>query len=156
MGNNSKKEPGNVLARNRKAFHDYFILETYEAGVELKGTEVKSCRAGNISAADAYAKIENGQIFLLNVHISPYENGNRFNHEPKRARRLLLHKREILKLNSLLREKGHTLVPLKFYLKRGRVKVEIGIGKGKNHGDKRDTLRKRQDDLDARRALGKK
>jgi SsrA-binding protein len=148
-----KKKSANSLVRNRKAFHDFTILETLEAGIELRGTEVKSCRGGHITLADCYAKVENGQIYLHNVHINPYDHGNQFNHEPRRVRRLLLHKVEIRKLNAQIREKGHTIVPLSFYLKHGKVKVGLGIAKGKTHSDKRDTLRKRQDDMDARRAI---
>ncbi len=149
----NKKNKDSFLTKNRKAFHDFHILETYEAGLELKGTEVKSCRAGSISLADSYARVDKGEAFLFNVHIAPYEHGNRFNHDPLRPRRLLLHKREILKMVSLVREKGNSIVPLKFYLKRGKVKVELGIAKGKTHFDKRDTLRKRQDDLESRRIM---
>jgi SsrA-binding protein len=155
MSKKSKGKKDNALVKNRKAFHDYHILESYEAGLELKGTEVKSCRASSISLADSYVKIENGEAFLFNVHIAVYDHGNRFNHDPKRVRRLLLHKNEILKLSQLIKEKGNTIVPLKFYMKRGKVKVEIGVAKGKSHSDKRDTLRKKQDDLEARRAMAR-
>jgi SsrA-binding protein len=150
-----KKTNANTLVKNRKAYHDFTILDKIEAGIELRGTEVKSCRAGNITMVDAYAKIEKGEVYMNNVHISPYDHGNRFNHEPKRSRKLLLHKAEIRKLNFQIREKGNTLVPLSFYLKNGKVKVCIGIAKGKTHSDKRDTLRKRQDDMDARRAISR-
>lgn len=153
--NSDKKDGGSVLARNRKAFHDYEILDTLEAGIELRGTEVKSCRNGGISPVDAFVRIEKGEAILYSLNIAPYDFGNRFNHEPRRSRRLLLHKSEILKLSGKIREKGLTIVPLKFYLKKGRVKVEIGVARGKSYGDKRETLRKKQDDLDARRAIGK-
>lgn len=151
-----KSNPGNILLKNKKAFHDYNIFETYEAGVELKGTEVKSCRARNLSLADSFVKIENGEAVLFNVHISPYEYGNQFNHNPKRPRKLLLHKNEILKLAGKVKEKGNTIIPLKFYLKRGRIKVEIAIAKGKTHGDKRHSLREKQDNLEARKAIAAK
>jgi SsrA-binding protein len=147
------KKKDNILAQNKKAFHDYMILERYEAGIELKGTEVKSCRGNNISLADSYARVERGELFLFNVHIAPYDHGNIHNHESKRPRKLLMHKREILKLNQQIREKGNTIVPLKFYLKNGRVKVEIGIGKGKDKGDKRNSLRTKQDNMTMKRAM---
>lgn len=144
---------GDDLAKNKKAFHQYHILETFESGIELKGTEVKSCREHSISMADSYVKIENGEAWLLNVNIATYKYGNQFNHEPMRVRKLLLHKREILKLSQSINEKGNTIVPLKFYLNRGKVKVQLGVAKGKTHADKRETLKKRQDDMDARRAI---
>jgi len=149
--NNSEKEA--ALASNKKASHDYHILETIECGLELTGTEVKSCRTRQITLADSYAKIDKGEAWLLNVHIAPYDHGNRFNHNPKRERRLLLHKREILKLSQRIKENGATLIPLRFYLKKGRVKVMIGLAKGKTHGDKRESLRKKEDDRETRRAL---
>ncbi|NOY74735.1 MAG: SsrA-binding protein SmpB [Kiritimatiellaeota bacterium] len=150
----AKAKPG-LLVKNRKAFHEYAILESFEAGLELRGTEVKSCREKNITIADSYVRFDNGEAWLLNVNISPYTHGNQFNHDPKRERRLLLHKREIRKLTQLVKEKGLTVIPLDFHLTRGRVKVSIGVGKGKTQSDKRETLRKRQDDLDARRAMGR-
>lgn len=140
-----------VIARNRKAFHDYEILESFEAGIELCGTEVKSCRNHGAQLHDAYASVETGELFVYGLHISPYEMGNRFNHEPVRRRKLLMHKKEILKLFSRVREKGFALIPLKLYFKRGRVKVELGVARGKTFGDKRETLRKKQDALDMRR-----
>ncbi len=141
------------LAKNKKAFHDFSILDTLEAGIELKGTEVKSCRAKNITMSDSHVKIHGSEAFLYNVHIAPYECGNIHNHPPLRTRRLLLHRREIRKLTQALREKGCTIIPLKFYLKDGRVKVEIAVAKGKTHGDKRETLRRRQHDLETRKAV---
>jgi len=154
MGKNKKKyDNSNILATNKKAFHDFIVLEKYEAGISLTGTEVKSCRARNITMQDSYVRILHGQASLLNVHIAAYEQGNQFNHDTKRKRALLLHKREILKLNQQIREKGLTLIPLKFYLNKGLIKVEIGVCKGKSKGDKRDTLRERQDVKDARRAI---
>ncbi|MCF7791892.1 MAG: SsrA-binding protein SmpB [Victivallales bacterium] len=152
MKKNDKKNNNSIIV-NKKAFHDFQILERYEAGIELKGTEVKSCKERKISLADTYAKIKNEEIYIYNVHISPYEQGNRFNHDPRRVRKLLMHKKEILKLNQQIREKGNTIVPLKFYLKNGKIKVEIAVAKGKTHGDKRDTMRKKQDDLAMKRAI---
>jgi len=156
MAKPKKKKKGNddnVLANNRKARHDYNVLETYEAGIKLSGTEVKSCRTGQISLVDAYAQIDNGQIMLYHAHISPYDHGNMFNHEPRRLRVLLMHKSEILKLSQKTREAGFTLIPLKFYIKRGLVKVLIGLCKGKQEYDKRHTMREKQDKMDAKRAM---
>jgi len=150
MGDND-----NILIRNKKAFHDYQILESFEAGIELRGTEVKSCRQRNISLADTYVKIQEGEAFLLNAHISPYEHGNRFNHDPRRERRLLLRKREIRKLHQQTREKGCTIVPLRFYLKKGRVKVEVALAKGKTKGDKREDLKRKDDERTMRRAISR-
>ena len=148
-----RKDPqDNVIARNRKAFHDYQILESFETGIALSGTEVKSCRNKSVSLNEAYAKIERGQLTLMDMNIAPYVCGNIFNHEPVRPRKLLMKKKEILKLSSKTQEKGLTLIPLKLYLKRGIIKLELGVGKGKSHEDKRETLRKRQDDMDMRRA----
>ena len=146
-------EGDSTLARNRKAFHDYEIMSKVEAGIELQGTEVKSCRARNISLVDTYARIENGEVFLVGAHIAPYENGNRFNHEPRRRRRLLMHKKEILRLNQQIREKGLTVVPLSVYLSKNRVKVELAICRGKSTVDKRDSLRRKDDQMTMRRAV---
>jgi len=132
-----------ILATNRKAYHDYYILETYEAGIVLKGTEVKSAKQGRINLKDSYAKIENGEIYLINAHISPYTHGNVYNHDPKRTRKLLMHKREIMKLYGKVKEKGLTLIPLKAYIKNGKVKIELGLCKGKKKYDKRAEIRKR-------------
>ena len=145
-----------VIAQNRKARHDYEILESMEAGIELRGTEAKSCRLHSVQLQDAFARIENGELFAFGIHISPYAFGNRYNHEPARRRKLLMHKREILRLFSRVREKGCALIPLKMYMKSGRVKVELGVARGKTYEDKRETLKKRQDDLEARRNLGAK
>lgn len=152
MGKKKKSDPGS-LANNRKARHDFHITDNYEAGIVLTGTEVKSCRAHSITLSDAYVKIENDEAMLLNVHIAEYEHGNRYNHAPKRPRKLLLHRREILKLTQLTKEKGFTIIPLRFYLKRGKVKVDLGVAKGKQLFDKRESLKKRQDDMDSRRAM---
>ena len=143
-----------VIARNKKAYHDFEILESMETGIELRGTEVKSCRMRSVQLQDTFARVENGELFVFGLHISPYSHGNRFNHEAVRRRKLLMHKKEILKLFQRVREKGFSLIPLKMYLKQGRVKLELGVARGKTFGDKRETLKKRQDDLDARRHLG--
>ncbi len=154
MGKADKsKGQDNVVATNRKAFRDYFVLEKIEAGIELVGTEVKSIRAGHISLNEAFGKVENGQVFLHDVQIQPYEFGNRFNHDAKRVKRLLLHKREILKLNGNLITKGLTLVPLRMYLKNRRFKVELGLCKGKHTFDKRETIKRRTADREAQRVI---
>lgn len=139
MANKDKK----IISTNKKARHDYFIEEIYEAGIALVGTEVKSIRQGKINIKDGYAQVENGEVFLYNVHISPYERGNIFNKDPLRARKLLLHKNEIRKLIGYVQQKGYTLIPLSFYLKNGLVKVELGVGIGKKKYDKRQVLAKR-------------
>jgi SsrA-binding protein len=143
-----------IIADNRQARFLYEILERYEAGVELKGTEVKSIRAGKINLKDGYGLIRNGEAWLLNVHISPYEaSGQYFNHEAKRNRKLLLHRREISKLIGKVEQQGLTLVPLKMYFKNSRVKVELGLAKGKKIHDKRETIKKRQDQREISRAM---
>lgn len=142
-----------VLAENRKARHEYFIEETYEAGIALVGTEVKSCRLGRVSLQDSHARVENGEVFLYDVHISPYEAGNRFNHDPKRPRKLLLHKQEIMRLYGKVRERGYTLIPLKFYLKNGRVKVELALARGKKKYDKREDIKAREVRRELERAM---
>lgn len=148
-----KKQTNDALATNRKARHDYEVLETYEAGIELVGTEVKSCRAGHISLQEAYAQVENGQVWLYQMTIDPYTFGNRFNHDPRRDRRLLLHKAEIVKLTQQTAQKGLTLIPLRVYLKHGFVKVQLGLCKGKNVVDKRDTLKRKTADREMSRAI---
>lgn len=146
--------PTKILTDNRKARYLYEILDTYEAGIELKGTEVKSIRAGRSNLQDGYALLRDGEVWLINVHISPYENtGNFFNHDPRRTRKLLLHRKEINKLIGQVEQKGLTLVPLKMYLKRGRVKVMIGLARGKKLHDKRETIRRRDDARSMQRAL---
>jgi SsrA-binding protein len=150
------KEPrdaSGVLATNRKAFRDFHILEKIEAGVALRGTEVKSIRDGHLRIEEAYAHIENGQVEILQMTVQPYSHGNVHNHVPNRVRRLLLHKNEILRLQSKSAEKGLTLVPLKAYLKGGKVKIELALCKGKDTVDKRETLKKKSADLEARRAM---
>ncbi len=132
------------IAQNRRARHEYHILESHEAGIELVGTEVKSLRDGHITLKDSYADVENGEMFLIGVHINPYDKGNIYNHDPERVRKLLLHKHEIKKLGARVAEKGLTLIPLSVYFKQGRVKVEIGLCQGKHTVDKRDTIRERE------------
>ena len=149
-------QPIKIITNNRKARHDYHIDDTFEAGIALTGSEIKSIRAGQINLRDGYAAIRNGEVWLLNVHISPYKQASRQNHEPLRERKLLLHRREIDRLTSKLQEKGLTLVPLKLYLKNGRAKVELGLGRGKKSYDKRQTLRERDDRRQIDRAVGKR
>jgi SsrA-binding protein len=138
-----------TITNNRKARHDYHILETIEAGIELRGTEVKSLRAGRVNLKDGYVDVRDLEMYLVGVHISPYEEGNRFNHDPERPRRLLLHRREILKFGIKARDKGLTLVPLRMYFRGARVKVEIGLARGKKQYDKREAIANR----DAKRAV---
>lgn len=142
-----------VIATNKKAFHEYFILEKIEAGICLLGTEVKAIREGRLNLKDSYALVQSGETYLHNCHISPYSHGNRENHDPTRSRKLLLHLREIQKLIGKTQEKGLTLVPLRVYLKRGRVKVELGIARGKKLIDKRETERRKEADREARAAM---
>jgi SsrA-binding protein len=142
-----------LIATNKKAFHDYFILEKLEAGIALMGTEVKAIREGRLNLKDSYAMVKSGEIFLLNCHISPYSHGNRENHDPTRSRKLLLHANEIRKLIGKTQEKGLTLSPLRVYLKRGKVKVELGVAKGKKLYDKRETERRKEADQEARAAI---
>ncbi|MDF2536689.1 MAG: single-stranded DNA-binding protein [Bacillales bacterium] len=144
---------GSMVAQNKKANHDYFIEETFECGIVLQGTEIKSARRGKVQLKDSFARIINGEIFLMNAHISHFEEGNRFNHEPLRVRKLLLHKKQIMKLLGLTKEQGYTLVPLKMYLKNGFAKVLIGLAKGKKDYDKRETLKTKDANRDIERAL---
>jgi len=144
---------GKALAQNKKASHEYFIKETYEAGIVLKGTEIKSVRAGRINIKDAHARIIRGEVQLINLHIAPYEQGNRFNHDPTRSRKLLLHRSEINKLIGLTQQQGYTLVPLKIYIKNGVAKILIGLGKGKKKYDKREDSKRKQMKRDADRAI---
>ena len=139
----SGKDAIKLVANNKKAYHDYFIEEKYEAGIELFGTEVKSIRQGKCSIKEAYVTIDNGEAFVDGMNISPYEKGNIFNREPLRRKRLLLHKREIMKLAGQVQAKGYTLMPLQVYFKNGRVKIEIGLARGKKLYDKRDDLKKK-------------
>lgn len=146
-GNNSGR-----IASNRRALHDYFVLERFEAGIELRGTEVKSIREGHIALAGSFARIEGGDVVLFGVNVTPYEFGNRFNHPADRPRRLLLHKREIRKIKAHLEQKGQALIPLSVYLKRGLIKVEVGLCRGKQNYDKRESLRRKEMDREAARA----
>ena len=142
-----------AVATNKKAFHEYFILEKLEAGIALLGTEVKAIREGRLNLKDSYALVQGGEAFLFNCHISPYSHGNRENHDPTRSRKLLLHEREIRKLIGKTQEKGLTLVPLRVYLKRGRIKVELGVARGKKFFDKRETERRKEADQEAKAAM---
>lgn len=140
-----------IIAVNRKARHDYFVDETFEAGIELFGTEVKSVRAGTVNLKDSYCSVEGGELLARGIRISPYEKGNVFNKDPLRVKRLLMHKREILKLFGYIARDGYTLIPLSLYFKGSRVKVELGLCRGKKLYDKRETEAKKQADLDIRR-----
>ncbi|MFA5867459.1 MAG: SsrA-binding protein SmpB [Actinomycetota bacterium] len=142
-----------TVATNKKAFHDYFIEETYEAGMQLKGTEVKSLRAGRANLKDSFGRISGNEVFVLNLHISPYEQGNIANHEPTRERKLLLNKAEIGRLTGKVKERGYTLIPLKIYFKHGLAKVEIGLGKGKAQYDKRHTIAEKEARREMERAF---
>jgi SsrA-binding protein len=142
-----------IIATNRKARHEYHVLDTFETGIVLTGTEVKSLRDGKANLKDSYAAVRNGEVFLLNTHISPYANGSYNNHDPLRQRKLLLHKKEIKKLIGRVQEKGLTLVPLKLYFKNGKVKVELAIAKGKKLYDKRHDIAKRESDREIKRYL---
>ncbi len=141
------------IAENRKARHDYFIHETYEAGIALTGTEVKSLRQGKANLKDSFCRIEHGELLLLGMHISPYEQGNRFNHDPLRIRRLLMHKYEILKLFGKTKEKGYTLIPLNLYFKKGKVKVTVALVSGKKLYDKRQALAEKEAKRDIERRM---
>ncbi|MEQ2528852.1 SsrA-binding protein SmpB [Robertmurraya yapensis] len=147
------KGAGKVIAQNKKAFHDFFIEETFEAGIVLQGTEIKAIRAGRVNLKDSYAQIKNGEMFLLGMHVSPYEQGNRYNHDPLRTRKLLLHKKEINKLIGETKEAGYSIVPVKLYLKNGFAKVQIGLAKGKKKFDKREDLKKKEAKRDIERAF---
>ena len=138
-----KKETQKLIANNKKAYHDFFIDETYEAGIALHGTEVKSMRMGKCSIKEAFIRIENGEMFVYGMHVSPYEKGNIFNRDPLRVKKLLMHRAEINKLEGKIAEKGFTLVPLQVYFKDGKVKVEVGLARGKKLYDKRDDIAKK-------------
>ena len=141
MPDQKKENP--VVAENRKARHDYFVIETYEAGIELFGTEVKSVRGGKVNLKDSYCDIRGGEIFIVGMHVSPYEQGNIFNRDPLREKKLLMHKREILKLSGLVAREGYTIIPLSLYFKGARVKVCLGLCKGKKNYDKREDIARR-------------
>ncbi len=145
-----------VVATNREAYHNYHILETYECGIALTGTEVKSIREGRCNLKDSYGQVRDGEAWLFNAHISHYSHGNRENHEPTRTRKLLLHKAEIDRLLGKTQEKGLTLVPTRLYFKNGRIKLELAVGKGKKLYDKRETERRRESDREVRAAMKEK
>ena len=142
-----------MICKNRKAWHNYFIDETYEAGIVLKGSEIKSCRQGRANLKDSYAKIRNGELYLVNSHISPYSHANQLNHDPLRSRKLLLHKEEIRRLIGKINERGMTLIPLKMYLKHGKAKVELGLAKGKRLYDKRESIKRKTEKRELERSL---
>ena len=146
-----KKEGIKLIANNKKAYHDYFIEDTYEAGISLAGTEVKSLRMGKCSLKESFIRIERGELFVYNMHISPYEKGNIFNKDPLRVRKLLLHRYEINKLSARVDQKGYTLVPLRVYFKDSLVKVEVGLSRGKKLYDKRETIAKKDQQREAER-----
>jgi len=142
-----------IVAQNRKAFHDYFIEETLEAGMVLTGTEVKSLRDAKANLMDSYVLIKDNEVFLFNCHISPYTHGNIQNHDPVRTRKLLLHKKELVKLQAKAAQKGYSVIPLKLYFKNGRAKAEIGLAKGKKQYEKRETIKKKEADREIQRAM---
>ncbi|MBR6321625.1 MAG: SsrA-binding protein SmpB [Lachnospiraceae bacterium] len=150
------KEERKLIANNKKAYHDYFIEDTYECGIVLSGTEVKSLRMGKGSIKESYVRIRGEEVFILGMHISPYEKGNIFNRDPLRERKLLMHKKEIRKLSSKLSEKGYTLVPLQVYFTNGLVKVEIALAKGKKLYDKREAIAKRDAEKETERAFAER
>ena len=149
--NMGKEKGSRLIANNKKAYHDYFIEEKYEAGISLHGTEVKSLRMGKCSIKESFLRIENGELFIYGMHVSPYEKGNIFNKDPLRVKKLLMHKSEIHKLQGKIAEKGYTLVPLQVYLKGGLVKVEIGLARGKKLYDKRQDIAKKDQRREAQR-----
>jgi SsrA-binding protein len=153
MPASAPQDDTSIVARNKRARHDYHILETWEAGIVLTGTEVKSLRAGKATITDAFAVVNGGEVFLLNAHIAPYEQGNQFNHEPTRTRKLLLHRREIRKLIGSVERQGLTLVPLDLHFTRGKAKVLLALGKGKKLHDKRADLKRREDEREMARAV---
>lgn len=142
-----------VISTNRKAFHDFAIFDKYTAGIVLMGTEIKSIRKGAVNLKDSFAKIEDGEIFLYKCHISPYEQGNRYNHEPERVRKLLLNKKEIEKMLGKIKKEGYTIVPLELFLANGFAKIEIGLAKGKKLHDKREDIAKKSQDRDMQRSM---
>lgn len=148
-----EKKGVKIAAQNRKAYHDYYVEDKYEAGIELAGTEVKSIRAGTLNLKDSYCSVKDGELFLHGMHISPYEKGNIFNKDPVRVRRLLMHKREIRKLHALVKQDGYTLVPLSVYFKDSRVKLEVGLCKGKKNYDKRAAMAQRDTKREIDRAM---
>ena len=141
------------IASNRKAYHDYFVLETYEAGIELYGTEIKSIRNGKVNLKDSFCSVDNGEMFVIGMHISPYEHGNIFNRDPMRKKKLLMHKKEIIKLFTQNQQHGLSIIPLKLYIKKGRAKLEIGLCKGKKLHDKRNVAAEKEANRSIERAL---
>lgn len=150
------KKSSSTIAQNKKAFHDYFIEENYEAGIVLVGTEVKSIRNGKVNLKDSYGVFKNGELFLINMHVSPYEQGNIFNRDPLRDRKLLLHKKELSKLFGKKNQEGYSLIPTSLYYKNGRIKVNISLAKGKKNYDKRDSMLEREHRRDIDRAMKEK
>lgn len=148
-----EKKNKKIISNNRKAFHDFTIFDKYTAGIVLMGTEIKSIRKGAVNLKDSFAKIEDGEIFLYNCHISPYEQGNRYNHEPERVRKLLLNKKEIEKMLGKIKKEGYTIIPLELFLINGFAKLEIGLAKGKKLYDKREDLAKKSQNRDMQRAM---
>ena len=142
-----------IVSQNKKAYHDFFILDTYEAGIELKGTEIKSVRKGSVNLKDSFIRIKNDEAFIENMHIAPYEQGNRFNHEPLRTRKLLLHKKQIKKLQKEVKENGLTIVPTKLYFNTSKLKVEVALARGKKLYDKRQDLKEKDSKRDIEKAL---
>jgi len=147
------KGEGNLIAQNRKARHDYSVMETFEAGIVLQGTEIKSIRQRRVNLKDGFARVRDGEAYLMNVHISPYEQGNIFNHDPLRTRKLLLHKKQIIKISTEMKNPGVTLIPLKLYIKDGFAKVLLGLAKGKKQYDKREDLKRKDMNREINRAL---
>lgn len=150
------KDELKTVVNNKKAFHDYFVLENYEAGIELFGTEVKSVRQGRVNLKDAWCSIVNGEIFVNGMHISPYEQGNIFNRDPLRVKRLLMHKKEIARLYGLTKQQGYAIIPLSVYFKKGRAKVQLGLCKGKKLYDKREVAAQKSAERDMERGLRQK
>lgn len=142
-----------TVARNKKAYHDYTVLESFEAGIELFGTEVKSCRQGKINLKDSWCSIDKGEVFVNGMHISPYEHGNIFNRDPDRKRKLLLHRREIDRLFGTLKTQGYTLIPLSAYFRKGKLKIQVGLCKGKKNYDKRDAIARKDAEREKQRAI---
>lgn len=147
------KENTKTIAQNKKAFHDYFVIESMEAGIELCGTEVKSIRNGRVNLKDSWCSVDNGELYIKGMHISPYEQGNIFNRDPMRVRKLLLHKREIMRLYGTVKQEGYSIIPLSLYFKGSRVKVQIGLCKGKKLYDKRESMAARDAKRDMQRAV---
>lgn len=152
----AEKAKGKIVAQNKKAYHDYFVIETYEAGIALYGTEVKSVRGGRVNLKDSFCSFKEGELYALGFHISPYEQGNRFNTDPLREKKLLMHKQELRKLFGLLTREGYTLIPLSLYFSRGRVKMELGLCKGKKLYDKRESIAKNEANREIERNIKNK